>query len=103
MKKTQLEKTLEDQELARLRKLSVLSDMSERGKLLSEIERIHEMRDTLEAHRLDNNNAWVKTLIQTGTPVLATLLLAVVGFAAESNIGNPTGFTLRWLFNRAPR
>lgn len=105
MKKTLIEEKLENEELKRLTKLELLkSDQKvERTEVLNEIAKIHEMRQQLSEQRVDSNNSWIKTAIQTGIPVLATLCLAVFGFAAEASTGNPTGFTLRWLFNRAPR
>lgn len=105
MKKTLLEKKLEDYELDRLVQLEIVgdTDLQKRAQLMSDIERIHKMRDTLEAHRVDNKNSWMKTLIQTGVPVFATLVLAFVGYMSEQSVGNPSGFTLKWLIGRTPR
>lgn len=103
MKKSELEKKLEAQELLRLAMLEKTENFDERKKLLEDIKAINAMRDGLEGHRLDSRNSWAKTLVQTGVPLLATLGLALVGFANEQLNGNPTGFTLRWLFGRAPK
>lgn len=104
MKSTlELEKRLERQELLRIEMLELTTDPAERKALLDEISRINSMRDALQGKRLDSQNGWLKTLIQTGVPVLATLGLATMGFACEQLNGNPTGFTLRWLFGRAPK
>lgn len=104
MKSTfELEKKLESQESLRIEMLELATDPDERKALLDEISRINSMRDALQGKRLDARNGWLKTLIQTGLPVIATLTLATMGFACEQLNGNPTGFTLRWLFGRAPK
>lgn len=103
MKKSELEKRLEAQELLRLGMLEKTENNDERKKLLEDIKAINAMRDMLEGRRLDNKNSWLKTLVQTGVPLTATLCLAVMGFASEQLNGNPTGFTLKWLFGRAPK
>lgn len=104
MKSTfELEKKLEAQELLRIEMLELENDPAKRKALLDEISRINSMRDALQGKRLDSRNGWLKTLIQTGLPVVATMGLAVMGFACEQLNGNPTGFTLRWLFGRAPK
>lgn len=103
MKKSELEKKLEAQELLRLAMLEKTENFDERKKLLEDIKAINAMRDGLEGHRLDNRNGWLKTLVQTAVPLVATLGLATMGFASEQLNGNPTGFTLKWLFGRAPK
>lgn len=103
MKKSELEKKLEAQELLRLAMLEKTENYDERKKLLDDIRAINAMRDGLEDHRLDNRNSWLRTLVQMGVPLLATLGLAAMGFASEQLNGNPTGFTLKWLFGRAPK
>lgn len=99
----ELEKELGAQEYLRLGMLATEIDVNERKRLLDEIERINRMRDSLQGKRLDERNGWLKTTIQTAVPVIATLVLATFGFAAESMNGNPTGFTLRWLMGRSPK
>lgn len=103
MKKTQLEQKLEAQELLRLDMLAQTTDASERKKLLDEISALNEMRDGLEGHRLDGRNNWLRVAVQAGVPALTVVVLSIFGFASEQINGNPTGFTLKWLFNRAPR
>lgn len=103
MKKTQLEQKLETQELLRLDMLAQTTDASERKKLLDEISALNEMRDALEGRRLDGRKDWIKVAIQTGIPAVTVVILSIFGFASEQINGNPTGFTLKWLFNRAPR
>ena len=103
MKKSPLELKLEAQEMLRLQMLEQATEDGERKKLLSEIEALNRMRDGMEGRRTDSRSGWIKTIIQTGVPLLATMFFAVCGFASEQLNGNPTGFTLRWLFNRAPR
>ena len=103
MKKSPLELKLESQELLRLQMLEQTTDDSDRKKLLSEIESINKMRDGMEGRRLDSRSGWLRTAIQTGIPFLATVIFAIFGFSSEQLNGNPTGFTLRWLFNRAPK
>lgn len=103
MKKTQLEQKLEAQELLRLDMLAQTTDASERKKLLDEISALNEMRDGLEGHRLDGRNNLLRVAVQAGVPALTVVVLSIFGFASEQINGNPTGFTLKWLFNRAPR
>ena len=103
MKKSPLEVKLETQEMLRLNMLEQVTDISERRKLLEEISMLNEMRDGLEGNRLDKVGRWKESLIRWGLPCFTTLALALIGFQSEQLNGNPTGFTLKWLFNRAPR
>ena len=103
MKKSPLELKLENQEMARLQMLEQAMDDDTRKKLLAEIKSLNEMRNDLEEHRLESRNKILEAIIRTGGPFLATVFLTYIGLAHEQLNGNPTGFTAKWLFNRAQR
>lgn len=103
MKKSPLELKLENQEMLRLQMLEQTTDDGTRKKLLDEIRILNEMRDGLEEHRLDKRNRWLEPLIKGSMMSITTILLAYIGLAHEQINGNPTGFTAKWLFTRAPR
>ena len=102
MKKSPLELKLETQEMLRLQMLEQMTEIGERKKLLEEIDILNKMRNSLEENRL-KRGSWKESLIRYGLPCLTTAFFAVIGFQSEQLNGNPTGFTLKWLFNRAPR
>ena len=110
MKKSPIEERLEAQELLRLQMLEQMTDSAERKTLLTEIELINKMRDMLEENRvrieenrIRSKTTWIEAAIKTLGSGAVIIILAIFGFASEQLNGNPTGFTLKWLFNRAPR
>ena len=103
MKKSPVELKLESQELARLQMLEQAVDDDTRKKLLAEIKILNDMRDGLEQHRLETRNKFWEVIIRTGGPIVAWALLTYIGLSYEQLNGNPTGFTAKWLINRAPR
>lgn len=103
MKKTIFEKELEEFQRLLTKQMEESDDPGVIKELLNKIHCIREMRLKIELNKRDNDASILRTVLQMGIPMLATVTLAIIGFTAEANVGNPSGFTLRWLFNRAPK